>query len=35
MWPNPHEIADLVIFTEEIYIGNLNFSYSNIEKWLK
>ena len=25
MWPDPHEIADLVTFTEEIVIGKLHF----------
>ena len=27
MWPNPHETADLVTFTEEILTGKLHFMY--------
>ena len=28
MWPNPHETAHLVTFTEEIVNGRLHFLYS-------
>ena len=31
MWPNPHETADLVTFTEEILNGKLHF-LCNVEK---
>ena len=29
MWPNPQEIEDLVLFTEEILNGKLRFLYSD------
>ena len=35
MWPNPHETADLVIFTEEILNGKLHFLWSEIQNFDK
>ena len=32
MWPDPQEIADLIIFTEEIPFGKLHFLRSGV--WL-
>ena len=27
MWPNPHEIVDLITFTEEVLNGKLHFLF--------
>ena len=34
MWPNPHQIADLVTFTVEIINGKLYFFVENFENLL-